>query len=347
MTAAEQLLGLTLDGGWVVSERIVRPPYASGGAFSHSYLATKNDGIAFVKAFDFSDVFEPGADTLKLLNERIASYEHERDVLEHCRSRNLSNVALAIGHGKVTVPGMSSMEGTVYYLLFNKADKDLRCRMEETDRSDIVWCLRAVRHVCLGLWQVHRESIAHQDLKPSNVLCFNGDDIQVSDFGRSSRRGHSIWHDELKFPGDHTYAPPELLYGYVDPDFAPRRFGTDLYMLGNFASFVFTGTNVTGMLAAHLDRQHHWDGWKSDYQGVLPYLQEAFARVLETLERHLPLPIQPEILSLVRQLCNPDLSLRGHPRGLNRRDQFSLERYVSQLTHYLRVQELTFRQSPR
>ena len=345
MTAAEKLLGLTLNDGWVVVERVDRPPYASGGTFSHSYLAEKNGTIAFVKAFDFSDAFETGVDTLELLNEKIASYEHERDVLEHCRGRRLSNVAVAIGHGKILVPDMSPMEGSVYYLLFEKADRDLRCRMEETDRSDVVWCLRAVRHVCLGLWQVHREFIAHQDLKPSNVLCFDGDGanadtIQVSDFGRSSRRGHRIWHDDLNVPGDQTYAPPELLYGYIDPEFAPRRFGTDLYMLGNFATFVFTGANVTGLLAAHLDPQHHWNSWRSDYTSVLPYLHEAFARLLEELNRHIPLPVRSEMLALVRQLCSPDLFKRGHPRGLNGHDQYSLERYVSQLTNLLRRQEL-------
>ncbi|MDE0163781.1 MAG: hypothetical protein OXL36_01680 [Bryobacterales bacterium] len=222
MTAASKLIGLTLNDNWRVVEHIKRPPAGTGGTFSHSYLAKKGDRMAFVKAFDFSSAFQPGANTLEILSLLTASYEHERDVLEHCRGRRLSNVAIAIGHGYISVPDMGIMEGRVYYLLFEKADGDIRCQMDAAFASDDVWCMYALRHVSLGLLQIHREFIAHQDLKPSNVLCYGAKEFRVSDFGRSSRRNQTIWHDEQNFPGDKTYAPPELLYGYVVADFVPR-----------------------------------------------------------------------------------------------------------------------------
>ena len=275
MTAAARLSGLTLSDGWRLTEHIKHSPYSTGGTFSHSYLATKDGMMAFVKAFDFSHAFEPDADTLEILNLLTASYEHERDVLEHCRGRRLSNVAIAIGHGHVSVPDMNTMEGRVYYLLFEKADGDIRCQMDESDAMDSVWCMRALRHVCLGLWQIHRELIAHQDIKPSNILCYGSEDFRVADFGRSSRRGHGVWYDAAKIPGDRTYAPPELLYGYTHPDFVPRRIGSDLYMFGNLAAFLFTGVNVTEALMAQLDPQHHFRQWGSNYAAVVPYLQEA------------------------------------------------------------------------
>ena len=343
MTAAARLQNLILDGGWRVIEHIDRPEYSTGGTFSHSYLAEKDGRIAFVKAFDFSEAFEPGADTLRILNLLTASYEHERDVLEHCRGRRLSNVAIAIDHGHISVPNMSAMEGRVYYLIFEKADGDIRCQMDNAHASDAVWCMRALRHACLGLWQIHRELIAHQDLKPSNVLCYGENEVRVSDLGRSSRRGHMIWHDEEDFPGDRTYAPPELLYGHLHQDFVSRRFGTDLYMLGNLGAFLFTGVNITESLLARVDLQHHWTRWHSGYRDVLPYLQEAFGRVLEELEVSLPDDIRSSILRLISQLCNPDLSSRGHPKGIGRYDQFSLERYVSQLTHEVQLLEIKAR----
>ena len=338
MTAAEQLLDLTLDDGWQVFKRIERSKYATGGTFSHSYLARNGSSVAFVKAFDFSGAFGPGVETLGILNMLTASYEHERDVLEYCRGRRLSNVAVAIGHGYVSVPNMSPMEGRVYYLLFEKADGDMRNQMDVDQASDAVWCMFALRQVCLGLWQVHREFIAHQDLKPSNVLCYRSGEIRVSDFGRSSRRGQTIWHDEQNCPGDRTYAPPELLYGYRAPDFVPRRIGADLYMLGNLAAFLFTGVNVTASLLANLNPQHHWTHWNGTYDQVLPYLQEAFGRFLQELETRLEDSyIRSHILPLVCQLCNPDLSQRGHPRGRGHHSQFSLERYVTQLTNVTRM----------
>jgi serine/threonine protein kinase len=347
MTAAARLTGLTLNDDWKVDHLIPRAENGTGGMFSHSYLVKKGDRIAFMKAFDFSEAFEAGADTLKELSRLTASYEHERDVLERCRGRRLSHVALAIGYGEVSVPDMGAMEGRVFYLLFEKADGDIRCQMDEADASDVVWCMRAIRQVALALWQVHRLTIAHQDLKPSHVLSYEDAEFKVADFGRSSVSGAPVWHDKYVFPGDNTYAPPELLYGYVHPDFVPRRIGTDLYMLGNLAVFLFTGTNVTASLMARLAPQHHWSRWRSDYGRVLPYLQEAFARVLEELDGRLPDEVRGAVLPLVGQLCNPDLSLRGHPRGIGRYDQYSLERYVSELGNLAQMVEVKARLSRR
>ena len=345
MTAAARLFGLTLNDGWRVTEYINRSPYNTGGTFSHSYLATKGGMIAFVKAFDFSHAFEAGAETLAILNLLTASYEHERDVLEHCRARRLSNVAIAIDHGHVSVPGMTPMEGRVYYLLFEKADGDIRCQMDVLDAMDSVWCMRALRHVCLGLWQVHGELIAHQDIKPSNILSYGSEEFRIADFGRSSRRGYGVWYDNADIPGDRTYAPFELLYGFTHPDFIPRRVGSDLYMFGNLAAFLFTGVNVTEAVMAQLDPQHHFGQWGSDYATVLPYLQDAFGRFLHQVRPHLPENIRAYIVSLIQQLCNPDLSQRGHPRRLGRPNQYSLERYLSQLTHQLIRLEIRARMS--
>lgn len=347
MTASSQLQGLVLDDGWKVVAPIPRPPGSTGGMFSHSYLAKKGERVAFLKAFDFSEAFQPGKDTLAEVRVMIASYEHERNVLEHCRGRRLSHVTLALAHGSIAVPGHSAMEGRVYYLLFEKAEGDIRVQMDAADSSDAVWCMRALRDACLGLAQIHRERIAHQDLKPSNVLCYADVGFKVADFGKSSMGGKSIWHDDLAFPGDRTYAPPELLYGHVSPDFVVRRMGGDFYMLGNLAAFLFTGTNMTGSLLARLDPQHHWTRWMSDYASALPYLHESFARTLEELSTRLPSEVRSDIMALVRELCNPDLSHRGDPKAVGKLDHYSIERYVARLTHMVKVLEVKTRVARR
>ena len=333
MTASARLLGLTLENGWEVFERVRRPVQGSGGTFSHSYLARKGDRVGFVKAFDFSIAFEPGADTLRILGDLTASYEHERDVLEHCRGRRLSHVVVAISSGEVSVPNMSPMEARVFFLIFERAHGDVRCQMDRATASDAAWCMSALRCACLGLWQIHQEFIAHQDLKPSNLLTYSDSDFRISDLGSSSRRGHAIWHDNADFPGDHTYAPPEILYGHLHPEFVPRRMGADIYMLGNIAAFLFTGVNVTESLFARLDPQFHWHRWRSDYAAVLPYLQEAFSRVLEDLGRGVPGIVREEVLPLIRELCNPDLARRGFPKRVGMFDQYSVERYVTRITN--------------
>ena len=175
MTASSKLQGLILKNGWCVVKHIHRAPHSTGGMFSHSYLARREQQEAFVKAFDFSQAFEPGVDTLHIMADLIASYDHECSALEHCKVRRLRNVALAIDYGQITVPGMSEMEGRVYYIIFENAVGDLRIQIDESKALDAYWCMRAFQHACLGLWQLHRQMIAHQDLKPSNVLYYSND----------------------------------------------------------------------------------------------------------------------------------------------------------------------------
>lgn len=329
MTASSRLLNLTLHNDWLVVRHIQRSPNGSGGTFSHSYIARKGEREAFVKAFDFSRAFEPGVPTLLILNNLIASYEHERRILEHCKTHRLRNVALAIDHGEISVPGMTEMEGRVYYLIFESALGDVRSQIDEAEALDAYWCLRALGHTSLGLWQLHREHIAHQDIKPSNILLYPDDIFRVADLGRSSQQGHQIAHDSQKIPGDRTYAPPELLYGYTHSDFKIRRFGADIYLLGNLAAFLFSGANITELLLTHLEKQYHWRNWNSEYNKVLPYIQEAFVRVIELLRATFPAQIRDQLASVIQQLCEPDLTKRGHPRGIGKVDQYSLERYVS------------------
>jgi serine/threonine protein kinase len=322
---------MTLADGWQVKEEIGRPANGSGGFFSQRYLAVRDEKTAFVKALDFSRAFEPQADTLKELGQFIAAFENERDVLDHCRGKRMSRVSHAIAHGSVDVPGLSTMEGRVYYLIFDMAEGDVRCQMDTLTAADAAWCMEALSSVALGLWQVHRERIAHQDIKPSNVLTFGSDDFKITDFGRASQLGKSIFHDDFPFPGDWNYAPPEFLYGHVARDFGPRRIGADMFMLGNLAAFMFSGTNVTAGIIGRLDPQHHPQMWGGTYEEVLPYVQEAFTRVLSEINIGLPNVISADLLGIISYLCEPDLSRRGHPKAVGHNQQYSLERVVSQL----------------
>ncbi|MER8977913.1 serine/threonine-protein kinase [Mesorhizobium sp. M0870] len=331
MSAADKLQSLDLPNGWKVVRHLARNPNGTGGTFSQSYVVEKDGKEGFLKAFDFWQAFEAGVDTSEAIQILTSAYNYEREVLAHCGDRGLSNVVLAIDHGSVQVPDMGAMEGRVFYLIFEMAAGDVRVQMDVKKAFDAVWCVAALRDISLGLWQVHREMIAHQDAKPSNVLTYAGPVFKVADFGRSSRRGRPAPHDHLAVAGDGGYAPPELLYGFVHPEFIPRRVGCDLYMLGNLAAFLFSGVNMTARLLAHLDPQQHPDNWNGTYEGALPYLSNAFTSVLKELQPLIDERIRSEVMDLIRQLCDPNLSQRGHPRGLGRHSQYSLERYVSQL----------------
>jgi eukaryotic-like serine/threonine-protein kinase len=112
MSAAEHLEGMTLDGGWIVGKKVAHAP-SSGGMFSVPYIVTDSDGKEhFLKALDFSDAFNK-PDPARALQDLTSAYNHERDILEHCKQRDLSGVVVAVTHGYAQVAGFDPISGQV------------------------------------------------------------------------------------------------------------------------------------------------------------------------------------------------------------------------------------------
>jgi eukaryotic-like serine/threonine-protein kinase len=327
--AVGALQGLTLNNGWKVAKQLVRSEDATGGMHSCSYIVEKDGRKCFLKAFDFSRAFQ-AQDLAAALQHLTSAYLYERDLLLLCNQRKLRRVVHAVDHGEVQVPGYQGINGRVLYLIFELADNNMRGQVSDRDRMDTMWCIRALKDVAAAMRQVHGLRIAHQDTKPSNVLLF-GQVFRLADFGRASREGYTAVHDHLAVAGDRTYAPPEQLYDMRDPDFNARRIGCDLYMLGNLAAFLVTGMNVTAALFDRLDPGFRPDQWNDTYANVLPYLLTAYASVMADLRKEMDSAVVVEILPIIQELCHPDLKRRGHPKGIGRYEQYSLQRYDSRL----------------
>lgn len=339
--AASRLLGLTLEGGWTVVAAIPKGALTTGGYFSYGYLVESSTGQrAFLKALDLSAAFnEPNF--VEAINSMTSAYLYERDLLFRCRDRNLSRVVRALDQGTVTVPG--AIPPQVHYLIFELASGDVRQQLAAVGAFDTAFALRTVHQAAVGISQLHRIGIAHQDLKPSNVLLFGegdagrrrareaaGGGAKVADLGRASSRGAAAVHDDLHVAGDTGYAPPELLYGQVSEDWAERRMACDLYHLGSLTLFMFTLANMTPAWKSRLPRPCWPENWGGTYREVLPHIQAAFEEVLTDLGTRVPSDFATPVTQAVRELCNPDPALRGHPR--NHRlagNRFDLQRYIS------------------
>lgn len=340
---AFQLVGLSLDGGWFVKKRVEGPPGATGGRFSCGYEIVDRDGNeAFLKALDYTSAFR-SPDPPSALNALTAAFVFERDLLRRCRTKRLDRIVRSTGDGRVKVD--DSPLGLVDYLMFETADRDLRSQLSAMGKVEDAWKLRALHHLATGLNQLHSEGIAHQDLKPSNALVFEGREVKVADLGCASLKGTVSPRDDRNFPGDPFYAPPELLYGYLDPEWTRRRLGCDAYLLGSMIVFLFAGASATSLLRSELAPEHRWKKWAGTYAEVLPYVREAFGKVVEKFGPHVvDAKLRSELQTLLTYLCEPDVSLRGHP--LNRRGfvpRFSLERFISKLDLLAFRAEVAFR----
>src|SRR5205807_1360538 len=73
---------------------------------------------------------------------------------------------------------------------------------------------------------------------------------------------------------------------------------------------------VKRLLRTHLDLAHRPGLFVGAYADVLPYLNDSFARLLETFSQSVPPIVREDMRQIVAQLCEPDPVYRGHP--LNR-----------------------------
>ena len=332
------LKGKILEDGWTVEEIVPigrSTTDGTGGNFSVAYKVTgKNGEKAFLKALDYSRAMK-NPNQSRILYAMTSAYLFECDVLERCNKRNLDRVVRALKTGTVFVDEPND-KGQVEYIIFELAEGDVRKQLKGfTEKFDTAWRLRSLQHIATGLKQLHSNRIAHQDLKPSNVLVFDKNVSKLGDLGRASYQGHNPKHDELPVAGDPVYAPIDLAYGYVLPDWNERRLGCDFYHLGCMVVFFFAGVSMTALTLKYLDesfRPPYFGGtYRESFENALPYVRKAFNEAIEEFGKQIhDLTLRKKLTEIVRQLCEPEISLRGHPKERsNGRNSFSLERYIT------------------
>ena len=171
LTPAQQLVGKELPNGWKVEKLIDRPETATGGHFSTSYIVRSDNGEkAFLKAMDYTKALK-SSDPARALQIMTAAYNFERDILEKCKSRNLSRIVRVLDFGTLP-PQDGDASNVVEYLIFELAKHDIRSFVGWEQDFDTAWALRTMHQATAALQQLHSVEIAHQDVKPSNVLIF-------------------------------------------------------------------------------------------------------------------------------------------------------------------------------
>lgn len=327
---AEQLTGRVLNGRWVVLDRLARDGGDTGSSRSSCYYAVSPEGRhAFVKAYDFrrDDI---GGDTERL--QRILSeFNNERRVHEYCRDRNLSRVTQIYDHGVEAVEGQG-----VHFLVCEYADRSLR-NYHPPGSGDVPAHDRlvALRKIASALVQLHSVGVAHQDVKPSNAVYFDDDRIKITDLGSASCiHLPAPPHDDDPYVGQPNYAPYELLYNSGhQASWHRRRYGCDVFLLGNLIFTSFVGCSLTP-LAMHALNERLWpENFSGPYEEILPDLTSAHALVIpEFMQPFVPDCIFGDLVNLVGSLAHPN----PEKRGLGRRapgahPSFDLHRSVGTL----------------
>lgn len=329
---AECLIGLDLTGGWHVDSIIKRHPKGTGGCFSVSYrVSNKNGKQAFLKAFDYSAAFQGPGDQARMLQDMTTAFNYERDLLNKCSG--LSRIVTPLSDGYADIKKHHPLN-QVPYLIFEMAKNDIRSEIADWTVFDLAWSLRVLHNSSVGLQQLHLKRIAHQDLKPSNVLFFPNEGSKLSDLGRASYASSPSPIDDIaRIPGDFTYAAPELYYGWAHSEGFGKRYISDLYLLGSLIFFFFMGLPASQILWLKISELHKNNFTQTQFLQDLPYWQEAFAVSLSLLEQNIK-PIAGKlsdgILQIARELCEPDPRKRGNPKVFDTLiPQYDLQNYIT------------------
>ena len=321
-TPKAHLQGMTLASGWTLVERLDPSKGSTGGTFGIGYKATKGNEIAFVKAIDFVDAIS-SPDPLAELTKLSAIANFERDVLAYCATKGMSKVLRYIGHEYISYNGSDDPLSRVSCLIMEAGTHDLRRLLNGNGLASCGWNLPVLRDVSLAIAQLHQGNIAHQDIKPSNVIAVreknlnDASSMKVGDLGRVVRRDQAGPFDSQPWPGDSRYSPPERWYGFVPPDWCDSREAADAYMLGSLLIFLFTGATLQSLVVKYIPISFQPDKWTGRFDDdLLPVLVNAHVRVLH---EHLLPELMPEIadrvMDIARALTQPDPTARGDTKA--------------------------------
>ena len=162
------LIGKVTQNGWLIKEEYQFTTNNGGGFFSKSFLVTKQNDKAFLKVLNI-DKFTDINDLISVFSE----FKYEIETANFCLLKKMSNVVKVIDSGEIDRGDFHDpLKRKIPYIIFEKADGDISEKITTSNEIPTSWKFFLLHQVTLGLMQLHKSQIAHQDVKPSNLLYF-------------------------------------------------------------------------------------------------------------------------------------------------------------------------------
>ncbi|HDZ47065.1 hypothetical protein LCGC14_0154420 [marine sediment metagenome] len=330
------LVGKSTPCGWCVV-KMITTSQTSGGNFCTRYLVESQNGdIAFMKAMDLTRVMNGSLEDIQAL---INEYLFERNILAYCKDEKMSKVVVPLSAGELINNQFQAPLNRVFYIVFEKAEGDLREVYLEKQHDDWFSFFKAMHHVCIAAEQLHRAGIAHQDIKPSNILHFAENQSKIGDLGRvTDIQGKSPFIN-MSFPGDYRYAPLEVRYGITVQEFSDR-FLADIYAIGSLVYQTVMGISLTAALANESEKISP-NVFQRDYRESLVIHISSFSILMkefyEACENIFGNKIAEVVTGVVGEMCYPDYEKRGAPKFIARPMKLNARRYTSKMATVIRL----------
>lgn len=208
------------------------------------------------------------------------------------------------------------------YLVLELMDGTLADVVVQRQSVDWVEKIHAFRDVVLGVHQMHLQMIVNRDAKSENVLLRSTGRRQfvakVADLGRSRDLNlpqRFASQDYIVGRGDLRFAPPEYLWCLGAPDNIGQR-RADIYLLGSVLFELATGEALTSMalvdprgIIARAQQLDETDRPK-EFAATLSTIATRYESMFKLFDTETDARIRPYASRLIRQLCNPDPTLR-------------------------------------
>jgi len=303
----KDLEGKSTPDGWLLGKIVSFPDDHTGGYFSKCFHVTRNGDAAFLKALNL-DKFD-----INQLMGFFAEFQYEQETLEKCRDIRMSRVVKLVESGSLDRGNsFHPIQRKVPFIVFELAEGDIRNSVDISKDVSNSWRFFVLQQTALALLQLHGAQIAHQDIKPSNVLRFDRNALKIGDLGRSTDRQRPAPHDHHQRPGHINYAPFEQLYSYTAPtEWAQRRISSDVFQLGALVTYVFTSVVLPRYVVSKLEAGYQPTNWGGTYSDVMPFLQASLVSSVEEISEDFPDQFRDELVQIVLDLCHVDPLQRG------------------------------------
>jgi len=342
MMNGASIIGHNLADGWIVKKEFG----GYTGNFAKGYVVenpnTSTTGYLKLCDLERANIGDPAL-FLDRIKQLVDAFYYERNLVRLCIDKRLSRVVRGLDEGQLTVSGQPQ---PIPYIIFEFADDISKNLLENIGNEfNHALSLRCIHGAFVGVNQLHKSGIAHQDIKPSNVLLMH-QKSKIGDLGRSSKKGEVAVHDSYSIAGDPSYSPLELMYGAVSEDWNRRRFACDMYMLGGMLVFYLTNKPITSLILEEIDDRLRPLNMAGSYDQAIPHLRDTMNQVYQGIASLIPEDLRDELLSVITQMTDPDPAKRGWPRFKNRvGNQYNLDPYISKIANLTKKAEFKMKKT--
>jgi serine/threonine protein kinase len=345
--AANELIGITLCDRWEIKKLLHDGPQESGGNFGVGYIVydLQEKQERFLKVVDYQRRMRDIAQLTRLLTEA----QFEVAIQKYCTEKRMSKVVRMIANGQLIFKKTASDdEYTFLAIVMERGEGDIKNHVHYAPNQSPSWKLAVLRDVALAVLQIERANLAHNDVKPSNIIRFksNGDNhsVKLGDIGRVVRKDGQGPFDGMDWAGDPRHKPIETLYGWKEPDWQNRRTAADAYMLGNLMAYLFAGASVTERVINSLPPEYQPANYAGSYRQILDVVRHTWISVVESqIGPAFPEDLRDKLKVIFCSLTEPDPKERGD-KSARRRGLVGIDRIQSklvQLCHRAQIHERT------